>query len=308
MKFNAFKISLLCFILCSLVACNKQAKDANSDSDTTNFYLRDSLELETDHPKVAAFKAFVQDIDSSDVNSSLLAVEFFKKEFAGQRPGLCDTAFVVLQSLLDSIEVKLNLKMLDDTTDYSSLYMETEVPQKVKKYQALLQRNGFKISTSEGMAYVEQDRAFMLQQISQLMTEPMKAYLTQIEMENREGFVQDAYINIPAQKHVDRLIWYENFIKNNQTFVLIENCKNYRKAYLTYLMSGFDNSPLYDDEEKMMLTEYYSTAYKYLIKTYPDSETTQWINPYYDAIKQKQKAAAKDIFKKYVIKGLIYDL
>ncbi len=63
---------------------------------------------------------------------------------------------------------------------------------------------------------------------------------------------------------------------------------------------------LYENEEEMKLSPYFVQAYKYLLKTYPDSETTALVLPYKQAIEQKQKSVVQELLKKYVIKGLIY--
>ncbi|MFW9598827.1 MAG: hypothetical protein ACMV0Y_12870, partial [Paludibacter sp.] len=85
------------------------------------------------------------------------------------------------------------------------------------------------------------------------------------------------------------------------------NCKNYRKAYLTYLLSGMDNSPLYDDVDHLQLAEYYTKAYTYLLKKYPDSETAGLVRPYYEAIRKKQKSEVNALYKKYVVAGQVYN-
>ena len=299
---------LLAFTCAIMISCNKPASKDTDDKDSTSYHFNDTLLVNQENPKIIEYRAFIHQLDSTDVASALLATDKFKTLFANQSTGLCDSAYVVYQNLMDTIDLKINEKLGNDTTNYSAIYMGEPVSKKIKDFQTYLQKNGFKLSSSEGTVYIEQDRSFVVKNLSTMMSEPMKAYLLQIEKENREGFSEDAAITIKPKQHVDRIIWYENFIKANAGFILIENCKNYKKAYLSYLLQGIDNTPLYSDAEQMTLEPYYATAFKYLLKTYPEAETTLLVTPYYEAIKQKQKATINDLIKKYTIKGLIFSL
>lgn len=296
------------FIIISLTACNKKADDNNPNNDSSRYHFNDTLALQLENPKITEYRAFVQQLDSSDVASATKAVEQFKTTFTNQSQGLCDTAFVIYQHLMDTIELSLNEKLHNDTTDYSVIFSGEPIPKKIKNYLTLLQQNGFKFSSADGMIYIEQYRPFAFQHLSFLLSEPMKSYLNEISMESAEGFAMDQTIIISSQQLVDRILWYENFIKNNPAFVLLDNCKTYKKAYLSYLISGYGKTNLYSNVANKELSPYFAEAYDYLFKTYPESETATLALPYYNALKEKQAAIVRDLKKKMVIKGLIYNL
>lgn len=305
------KFNLFCFLLALLFAtsaCKPKSETAGEDKKPNRYYAEDSLIVVGDNIQLADFKVFVQDLDLEQPKSATQAIARYKADFAGQPPGFCDTAFVVLQSVIDTIELKLNVELYDDTTDFSPLFLNEDIPPYISKFNKSLQSNGFKLLSSEGYPYIIQNRSFVLSQISDMISEELKAYLTQIELENREGFVEDASIIITPKQHVDRILWYESFIKAHPKFILVENCKSYQKAYFTYLLVGFDNTRLYDNEESMTLSSYYSEAYQYLLKNYPESDTAQLLSPYYNAIKQAKPIVVKDLVKSYVVKGLIFDM
>ncbi len=294
-----------CVILCFSACHNKSAQNNNPALDSTGFNA-DTLQLLVENSQIIAYREFVQSLDSSKAESVTLAFHEFKRTFGGKSTGLCDSSYLVLQELIDAVELKLNEKLQSDTTDYAALYTNTNVPLKIALAQITLQKDGFKFGISEGMVYIEQDRSYVIKNLLTFFSEPMQAYLLQIEKENREGFMEDAGIVISPRVHVERIVWYEKFIAENPGFVLIKNCKSYKKAYLTYLLTGIDNTKLYENEEEMKLSPYFVQAYKYLLKTYPNSETAALVLPYKQAIEQKQKSVVEELLKKYVIKGLIY--
>jgi hypothetical protein len=299
------KVFIIC-TFCVFYSCNKPAsKDAKTDKDST-FSISDTLRVESENPQITAYRTYINSLDSTKAESATLALSEFKRAFAGKSTGLCDSAYLELQELIDTVELKLNDRLEDDTTDYSAFYMSAKIPKNLELGQKALQKDGFKFATSEGTVYIEQDRTFVTKNLLTFFSQPMQTYLLQIEKENREGFMEDAGIVISPRLHVDRIIWYEKFIAENPDFLMIKNCKTYKKAYLTYLMTGIDNTYLYDFDEDMKLTPYFVQAYAYLLKTYPDSEAATLILPYKQAIEQKQKSVVQELLKKYIIKGLIY--
>ncbi|MBV5343561.1 hypothetical protein JZU68_08140, partial [bacterium] len=90
--------------------------------------------------------------------------------------------------LIDTVELKLNDKLQDDTTDYSAFYMSEKIPKKLELAQKALQKDGFKFATSEGTVYITQDRNYIIKNLLTFFSLPMQTYLLQIEKENSEGF------------------------------------------------------------------------------------------------------------------------
>lgn len=304
-----FSHLLLSFLVPVLIfsGCSKPASGNKSSNDTINHFNDTILSVE-ENPKLVSYRTFVNQLDSSDINSVSRAVEEYKSVFANERTGLCDTAFVVVQQFLDTLELKLNQRLQEDTTDYSPLMKGAKVSAKIKKFQQQLLLNGFRMIGVDEMIYIQQYRPFVVQQIGYMLSDVMKLYLNEIDTENREGFSQNDAIIISAQQLVDRTLWYENFMKTNPDFVFIDNCRAYKKAYLTYLFSGYGTTKFYSDAAKRALSPFFTEAYNYLFGTYPQSEVTSLIQPYFEAIKQGQHQLVRDIKKKYVIKGLIFNL
>lgn len=302
LKFFTFPIILLVF----LNSCTKPATNQTSNAIDSTLLTNDTLSIAQEDANIIAFKEFIHKLDSTDKQSLQLSTLEFQRIFANKSTGLCDTAYEVYQQFIDTLELKLNEKLEQDSIDYLPLFSNAVVPKKLKDANSELLRSGFKFAQSEGMVYIEQDRNYVIRNLFSFFSEPMKAYLTQIEKENREGFMDDAGIVITPKQHVDRIIWYEKFMAENTDFVMNKNCKAYKKAYLTYLLTGIDNTQLFENKEQMMLNPYFKKAFSYLLKTYPESETAMLVQPFKSAIEQKQMAVVDDLIKKYTIKGLIF--
>jgi hypothetical protein len=295
-------------IFVALSSCGKSNEKPAMSTNEDAFHLTDTAVTVYENPKITEFKAFIAQLDSSDAASVTKATEKYKQLFAGQSTLLCDSGFVVFQALYDSLEMNLSNVHQNDTTNYEPLLFgdQAVVPQKLKDYRNNLKINGFKISSSEEVTYIEQDRNFLVRNFYTFVTPVMKDYLNELQKENKEGFANEGEITISPKQLVDRNVWYEKFVYENPGFVFIRNCKDYQKAYLTYLLCGYENTKLYVNEDTKDLSDFYLTAYNYLMSKYSGSQTAQTVSPYYEALKQKQTSSAQSILKNYHIKGLIY--
>jgi len=310
MKFKYLILNGLffCLLALSLFSCGKSSEKAVPVDSEDTFHLTDTLTRVYENPKLTEFKLFIAQLDSSDAVSVTKATEKYKEIFTGQSTLLCDSGFVLFQALYDSLELNLSNVHQNDTVNYEPLLLKNEaaIPQKLKDYRNNLKINGFKVSSSDGITYVEQDRNFIARNFYSFVTPVMKEYLTELQKENKEGFANETAISISPKQLVDRNVWYEKFVYENHNFVFAKNCKDYQKAYFTYLLSGYQNTKLYVNEDTKELSAFYVTAYNYLLSKYANSQTAQNVSPYYEALKQKQTSTAQSILKNYHIKGLIY--
>jgi hypothetical protein len=312
MKNKNLKISCLVWSVVLLImnSCGKTTEKPANTSGEDAFHLTDTAHAVWENPKITEFKTFIAQLDSSDITTATKATEKFKAIFTGQPALLCDSAFVVFQALYDSLEMRLSENHQNDTTNYEPLLYENQaaVPKALKDYRKMLTLNGFKLSAAEGVTYIEQDRNFIAKNFYALVSPVMKDYLSEIQLENKQGFAIDGVITISPKLLVDRNVWYEKFIAANPGFVFVSTCKDYQKAYLTYLLCGYEKTMVYSNRQTGDLSDFYINAYNYLLAKYADSETAKNVVPYYDALKQKQAATAQTILKNYHIKGMIYSL
>ncbi len=304
-NFYIFSSIIFAFALSS---CGKSHK-----AETTNalradsFNVNDTMSIQI-NPKLLEYKTFVEKLDSTDATSIPKAWAKFKEVFANQSFGLCDSGFVMYQTLYDTIEVKLNEKLQSDTTNFDPLFNGEAIPKKLKDFSQQLQINGFKLLGNNGAVYISEDRNKVAQIFYPFLSENMKAYLTEIKTENSEGFAIEDSISITAHKLVERIIWYEKFMYENPNFIYFDKCKNFRKAYLSYLIGGYGKTSLYKNVGSKELSDYFNKAYTYLLSKYPGSETAKLIEPYFTALKQKQTDSVNQLYKSYVIKGMILNL
>lgn len=303
---KSVKPLIIIALIIALVACKKNDQTHQQNKITKSFFESDSLTIHQEPHELKAFRTFANSLDKSSALSGKLAIEAFISRFSNQSTGLADTAYLVLKQVLDTIEQEINTALLTDTTNYLMQTPAGKVSPALQKLEASLVGTGFKTLESEGFIYVVQHYSFIFQQVKNTVSNTMSEYLTQIVKENNEGFSVDAAITIQPSQHIERIVWYEQFIARNPEFVLISNCKAYKKAYLTYLFSGMDNTKLFSDLSAMRLNSYFQQAYKLVLQKYPHSECASLVKPLLHAIEQKNMNALNELLKNYSIKGFIF--
>src|ERR1035437_1896567 len=163
------------YVLIMMNSCGKTTDKPVKTSGEDAFHLTDTVHVVWENPKITEFKAFIVQLDSSDITTVTKATEKYKAIFTGEPALLCDSAFVVFQTLYDSLEKQLSIKHQSDTTNYEPLLYEDQaaVPKALKDYRKNLTLNGFKLSASEGVTYIEQDRNFIAKNFYSLMSPVM---------------------------------------------------------------------------------------------------------------------------------------
>jgi hypothetical protein len=268
---NYLLLNLLLLVL--MPACKKAQESQPINRKQDVFAPKDTVRHHVENPKLIAYRAFVAALDSTDMTVVVAAMEEYKRSFKAESQSLCDSAYAIFQAKYDVVEGLLNISHQNDTTDYSPLFQKGGVvPAAIKSFQLNLQKNGFKLSSAGGATYIEVDRNFVSGNFYSMISPSLKMYLDEIQKENKEGFAIDEVITISYRQLVDRIIWYENFIAENPGSVMLDNCRNYKKAYLTYLLTGYGKTVLYSNTQTAEVAPYYAKAFKYLMDKYPESE------------------------------------
>jgi hypothetical protein len=300
-------LSIIIIIILA-IACNNNKKNS-----PVNTAAADSTKTEV----VAApdilqeYQTYLSKLDSTDKRTTAKAVQMFQALFKNAAINTRDSGFILFEQHYTRVNYILNDKHYNDTTNYLPLFLEATdgepvvVSKKVKAYEDSLKAYGFTVMyDGEGGTYVGQDRDFIAKHFYNYVSATMKEYLEQVNKENKAEFSADAGIIIDPKKHVDRIIWWENFIREHPDFRLAHTAIENKKYYLLYLLTGMDNTPVLSHSDQS-LEAYYNTAYTYLEKTYPDSETNKLVNPYYKALLQKDTAKANALVETYKKKRLV---
>ncbi|MDJ1494398.1 hypothetical protein QNI19_15750 [Cytophagaceae bacterium DM2B3-1] len=300
-----YKLSLLICVV-AFVACTSNSKETNTQTDSTTAGTPSSDSTAVTNPKLSEYVQYLANLNDSTAESATKAAQKFQEIFKGSSPALCDSAFVFFNTFYEKLGTRLDEVHASDTTNYDSLIVDptakpVPLSAKLTAYNQKLTQNGFQVAMTEGTTYIKQDRELIAKWFYTMVSPTMKSYLTQLNKENKEGFAEDAGINIPITSLADRVIWWEKFNQTNPTFVFAERSKDLYQNYLFYLLKGMDNTASYyqDEAGKVTPDQEFMNAYTYVLSKHPNTETAKLVKPFQAALAQHDVKKAESLLKQY---------
>ncbi|RYY94132.1 MAG: hypothetical protein EOO11_18505 [Chitinophagaceae bacterium] len=251
-------------------------------------------------------------MNPGDIESMTRAADRYAPVFARLSAEARDSGYTLFAAFYDRADSALNSTMEEDALDYEQLVTEdirgipANVSPKMKARNERLRANGFRVTSSEGMPYIEKDLAWVGPRFYRYLSPVMKAYVEQLRAEADNRFADDAAIMVTSKEFVERTIWWENFARGHRAFTLYGEAERMRKLYLTTLLEGVDNTSVLDYESNGLST-YYDSAWSYLATRYPKSEAAALIVPFHAAWRRSDTAAAGSLLRTYRQQGRVLD-
>jgi hypothetical protein len=287
---NEKVIKLVLFIFsCTLISC--QTKKVSEDNEISY----DTLPTTLSFPKyqdryvfrnesLLEYQKILNRLDSLTVDNTKVAATKFDSLFADADMATCDSAYYLFEKFYSKMLQGLNELHTKNQVRFDSLIFykeESKHSQFLNDYTASLGKNGFFVSSSEGMTFVKEDRSFVNDNFYKKLSSAMIEYLSQLDKENERVYWDDGALIIEPSELVDRLIWWENFNKSN-LHLFRKNAVQWEKIYLYSLVLGEDNTPIYHYDDPK-LNEYFESAYNYLFDKYPNSKYSGFLKNYHIA-------------------------
>ena len=297
---------LACTICICSCTCNQQLPPTAVNEE--RIIEKDSAKKST---FLQEYAAYLQNLDTSKLNNSSLAVEKYKLFFNNVDTADADSAYVLFFAFYNVMLDKLLDQHYKNYTDQSAFTISstgnvTPKTQQAKQYLSQLHLNGFTLSVEEGSTYVKQDVDFIAKHFYNTVSTTMRIYLEQVQRENKEGFLSDAAMVITPTALATRIIFWDDFLMNHSSFVFNETIREKQREYLTFLLEGVDNTPLLDHTTKQ-LSARYEKAYQYVLVKHPNSNLAEILKPYYQNLQKNSIARDQQILKQYRSEKKILD-
>ena len=322
MKTTNLRSLFFLFLFGLLFSCRGEKK--NETSETTS---NDSTSTETTKDAVKTvnpaeeYRSFVATLDTTQMTSTKKAAEKFQELYTNATQEQTDEGFLIFDKLYTSVYRSLDeqhYKDMDKTGEYDKYDVIAgiyngyndgkDASPEMLAYNKELASHGFGIGMEEGSTYVLQNRDFLKEYFYDKVSPAMKDYLVQKNKEAKESFASDGGLIISPTRLAERIIWAENFVKENPNFPkeLMEEIKWSDRAYFSTLVMGMDNTPLFDYQTKEIDPEF-EKAYQTIISSYSDTQTAAIIKPYYEAIKNNDTKKQEEIIGKLRSEDRIYN-
>lgn len=164
---------------------------------------------------------------------------------------------------------------------------------------------GFKIETAEGSYFPIMNYEFY-KKYSTYVTADMKDYIDIMAVETSKVPAKDAALVIGWEEVIKRASAQEKFIRNHENSAKLGDMKELHKKYLTFMLYGLNNTPLFSYDKKVMDDDA-KEVYLEAVKNSEDSSLIKLLGEYMDLLKKTEYKLTDEVekFRKEAVKNAI---
>lgn len=189
------------------------------------------------------------------------------------------------------INIKLNSYKYEDLKQLSNI--------KEDSIKNLLQdafSNGYKLSTAEGMHYLEIDYDKSFREYGRYVSDEAAGYLEIMAAENNKHFAEDAALRIGLDELVNRVIKTEKYISGYPGFVFINQIKQFHSYYLNAYLLGLNNTSAFD-YQTLKLKDSFLKSYENTIAGQKGTKLADTLEEYLALLKKNDFKRTDEIIK-----------
>jgi len=277
-------------------------------------FIYSQTESDTTHYSLQVFEQYLDSLDPNDLSTLDKSVTRYHQLFEKSSIITRDTAFIIFWRYYVTVADSLGAMFVQDEK-YNSFYNIKDFDESSSKNDRLkknlLEKNrrlnetdfkilkkvnhyGYKFDIIEGLILVSiADPKFVLKNFTGLISSEMKQYITKVIEEIDTAGGSDTVLSISLDSLVDRLFWWENFIKKNQAFFLIDDCISTYDGYLFTLMLGTDKTPTFNPEN-LKIKEKFKKIYEKIIRQHKGTQAAEIISKYYNVLAKNNFVVNKE--------------
>ena len=273
---------LTVFVVSSCTGINKPAESNNSDVESGAEEIKQGQIMEQ-YEKLMSQKTDIREyISFADEN-----IEFLSEENAAkliiQMEELQKEYLDELENEYYCMDQSILFQLYEPEYNLANLVPENVEDEEVKRILKETYELGYKADTSEGIFFPIIDYSFY-EKYSQYLTEDMKDYIGIMAVESDKMPAKDAGLVISWEEVLERAFNQESFLEKHKDSVKYEDIKNLYNKYVSFIVYGIDNTPLFKHVENIMNDEA-KIAYQNSIDK--DSNLSRILKEYYEVIERE---------------------
>lgn len=212
--------------------------------------------------RLTQLTSFLKTLNTKDVKSGKKVWDFLNSNYSDVSGSLADAVYIIFYNFMFRMEVEGEFYTLTDkiewkNEDYENIAHGTFDMNSYPLTKSLAE-NGFRLETGEGMIFPVSDWQRSFAFFGEKVTPVMKTYLNQYVLENNARDSDDGGLMIPLTEIVKRAAFWEKFNKENPWFVMNTTTLISEQWTRAVVISGMDNTPMYNFETKAINDEFKS--------------------------------------------------
>ena len=196
-------------------------------------------------------------------------------------------------------EKQLFSEAINPTINHYKLHELTKLQIKEESIKTLVQSflaDGFKLSSSEGMFYIEIDYPQIMTKYGPYASNQMSGYLQIMARETAKHFAEDAALIISPDELRDRIVAIENFSQKNPRFQRLAEVKKLDKMYRPAYLIGLNNTPAFNYQTNR-LTEPFLKSFQSTVTKYPNSDFSRLIQDYLKVLQKNGYRKTQEVLE-----------
>jgi hypothetical protein len=303
-----------------LTACHQPTKKADKAKVSQNMQPADLLKagsinklvaknhkrLVSVHGDFNSFKKYLAQLSDNDPASIPYALDYIKTCIPVSLP---EKDSVIWLFTLKFYKITNKLSDSLETTDASVIKLmdDKPTPSPVKYFTNNLAACGIGIFQTEGNYYLDMMSGYLYKNFENRISEGVKAYLYIRKGEMAAGFTEDAGLLISFDALYGRVRQWEKFLNDYPKTIYSGAASDYYYTYLQTLLTGMDNSRVFDMETGVLSPEV-KTIYEKAMRQDTSSKTSKIISSYYDLLARhnfKETDSVNVFFKEHKLSTML---
>jgi hypothetical protein len=183
---------------------------------------------------LAVYGEFLSNLNPGDVTSVQKGLQELDVLFNDRPVEEMDAAFLAFRRFYYEVEMEQNEVERFEGDEVDDIFLKA------------LDQNGFRLSSSEGMSYVDEHPKFLHRKFGERVSEPVSTFLRLRVNELKEGIFDDAVLTISFENLADRVRTWERYMAEHPDTSLFDEARYFYQVYLLTLLEGSSNTPIYD--------------------------------------------------------------
>jgi len=243
--------------------------------------------VKTDPKPDAIIEYMDKNIEDMSRDNASIMLEELEKAQKNRLPAMeerYDNGGPLQNSLMDIFKTDFDIDRIYDIEDSELKSLLTET------------RNmGYKVETAEGMFFPIIDYRYV-KKFSQYAAEDMKDYIDIMAAESDKVPAKDAALVIGWDDVIKRALAQEGFIKKHGNSPKAESIKELQKKYITFMLFGLNNTPLFSYDTKTMDPKAKETYIK-AVKDNDGSRLMQLLGKYMEVLEKSNYKLSDEVDK-----------
>ncbi len=287
-----FALPLMLLLSCnSQKTTNSKGEQLGADIITENLSEQNSITklVSLNHQKLDkikgdfnSFKLYSNNLSESNISSIPFMLDYIKTCIPNDNSSN-DSIFFLFNRKYNRIINRLNDSLETKFRFISEPAGEESSAKQIDAFKENLEACGIGIFSTEGMYYADAQSDYFYNNFKDRVSPGLKEYLKIRQDELKQGFAEDAGLQITFDELYQRIKRWEQFRIKYPGTIYKEDAHYFYSMYLETLMTGMDNSRVFDYSNSKLLPDL-KQLYEKIISTDSKSETGKIISSYYSML------------------------